>query len=189
MDPRSTNVVIAIASVLAVLMAVIALVGKDMTRGTVGGGNTVQTGLWEQCVNFKVKGTQFAGDQVCGKLDENASHAKDANLLKVARPFAGVSLLLVVAGMIISLLGAQTSKKRLYVLLLVLLGLGALGSWVSVILVAMFEGKNAGMSLGGSWVVYIVGSGLATLAAVFSAVGVCAAGKAGAVTGSLNYGA
>ena len=35
MDPRSTNVVIAIATVLAVLLAVIALVGKDMAKLTV----------------------------------------------------------------------------------------------------------------------------------------------------------
>jgi len=183
MDPRSTNVVIAIATVLAVLLAVIALVGKDMAKLTVD-NNTANLGLWEQCVTMKTKGTQFSGDTICGKLD---GYAKDSNLLKVARPFAGVSLLLVVVAMILALLGAQTSKKGLYVALLILLVLGALGAWVAVILVAVFKSNNTNAGLGASWIVYIVSAGLASLGAVFSGIGVKASSGPGAVTGSLSY--
>lgn len=181
MDPRSTNVVVAIASVLAVLLAVIALAGKDMTKNSIG-GSQASTGLWGRCVHFKGTDKNL---QLCGSLDANSVNGD--NLLKVARPFAGVSLLLLVVGMVIALLGAQTSKKGLYVALLILLGLGALGSWVTVVLIAVFKNKNTGTSLGGSWIVYIVAAGLATLGAVFSGIGIKSSEGPGAVMGSLTY--
>lgn len=165
MESRSVNVVIAIATVLAVLLSVIALVGKDMVKAQlVGGGpNVFHMGLWQSCASGA------NGSEICQKID---TKTKNAELLKVARPFAGVSLLLVAVGMIVALLGAQSSKKGMYVLLLVLLVLGALGSWVTVILVAIFKGKNVNSNLGASWIVYIVAAGLATLGAVFSGIGV-----------------
>ena len=159
----SANIVTAVSVVIAVLLVVIALVGRDMVQAPLlGAKNVFHMGLWKSCVH------ETDGSERCQDIEDKAA---SYDLLKVARPIAGISLAVLAAGMILALLGAQTEKKGLYVLLLILFAVAALGMWVSVVLVALFVGKNKGSKLGASWITYTVAAGLVTLGAVSSGVG------------------
>lgn len=163
----SANIVTAVSVVIAVLLVVIALVGKEMVQAPLAGvKNVFHMGLWESCIN----GTDSSGnhEQRCQDIEDKAA---GYDLLKVARPIAGISLAVLVVGMVLALLGAQTEKKGLYVLLLILFAVAALGMWVSVVLVVLFVGKNKGSKLGASWITYTVAAGLVTLGAVSSGFG------------------
>ena len=192
MDSRAINSAIAIFTVLSIVLALIALVSQNMTKSTLG-PSTVQVGLWKWCVSldgatspFPGNDNPFKGDQVCGLLKDDAKHSQNVNLLQVAGPIATISMLVVFVAMLLALLGMQTSKKGMYILLVILLALGAAGSWVVVALVGVYKDKNTNASFSSSWYMYLVAAGLASLGALCSGLGVHSSGSDTSSTSSTS---